>query len=318
MSKYVKSDKNFIYEQNIKRTIPESIATMILKLWYKLLFLFIKTSEVEKKYKVSICAIFKDEAPYLREWIEFNRIVGVEHFYMYNNNSTDDYLHVLEDYIKHGIVTLVDWPYEQGQISAYKECIKKYSDETEWIAFIDIDEFIVPNETSNIYEYLRKFTNRGSVIAYWRMFGTSGLMNRDLKRCVTADFTVCWSKYCGTGKCFYNTRFGFNPDSKRSVALNHRFWATWHGIEIPPVNQFDKVCIGGFSVAKSDIHPIQINHYCLKSLDEYALKRKRGDAFYKENAHGDEYFERNEILCCSNDYSAYRYLIRLKNELNNK
>lgn len=37
----------------------------------------------EKKYNVSICAIFKNEAPYLKEWIEFNNIVGVNHFYMY-------------------------------------------------------------------------------------------------------------------------------------------------------------------------------------------------------------------------------------------
>ncbi len=36
---------------------------------------------------MSLCAIFKDEADYLREWIEFHRIVGVEHFYLYNNSN---------------------------------------------------------------------------------------------------------------------------------------------------------------------------------------------------------------------------------------
>jgi len=38
---------------------------------------------------LSICAIFKDEAPYLPEWIEFHRLVGVERFFLYDNGSGD-------------------------------------------------------------------------------------------------------------------------------------------------------------------------------------------------------------------------------------
>ena len=44
-------------------------------------------SNKEKDYKVSLCTIFKNEAPYLKEWIEFNHLIGVEHFFLYNNNS---------------------------------------------------------------------------------------------------------------------------------------------------------------------------------------------------------------------------------------
>jgi hypothetical protein len=43
------------------------------------------------KHYLSICAIFKDEAPYLQEWIEFHRLLGVEKFYLYNNNSRDNF-----------------------------------------------------------------------------------------------------------------------------------------------------------------------------------------------------------------------------------
>ena len=95
-----------------------------------------------KKYNVSICAIFKNEAPYLKEWIEFNNIVGVDHFYMYNNNSEDDYEAVLKPYIKSGLVTLIDWPQNQKQMECYQTCIKDFSGETKWLGFIDIDEFI--------------------------------------------------------------------------------------------------------------------------------------------------------------------------------
>ena len=39
--------------------------------------------------KIAICAIFKDEAPYLLEWIAFHRMIGVDLFVLYNNGSND-------------------------------------------------------------------------------------------------------------------------------------------------------------------------------------------------------------------------------------
>ena len=45
------------------------------------------------------CAIFRDEAPYLAEWIAFHRLVGVEHFFLYDNGSTDDPRAVLDPLI---------------------------------------------------------------------------------------------------------------------------------------------------------------------------------------------------------------------------
>lgn len=55
-----------------------------------------------RKY-LSICAIFRNEADYLKEWIEFHRLVGVEHFFLYNNFSEDAYLSILGDYIGQGL-----------------------------------------------------------------------------------------------------------------------------------------------------------------------------------------------------------------------
>ena len=57
---------------------------------YTFLFLFYKKKERKTLYYSSICAIFKDEARFLREWLEYHRLIGIEHFYLYNNFSTDD------------------------------------------------------------------------------------------------------------------------------------------------------------------------------------------------------------------------------------
>ena len=37
---------------------------------------------------LSVCAIYRNEAPYLAEWIEFHRLVGAERFFLYDNGST--------------------------------------------------------------------------------------------------------------------------------------------------------------------------------------------------------------------------------------
>lgn len=299
-------------QPGIKKILKNGINSL-RSILYRMMLASANPDVIDKKYNVSVCAIFKNEAPYLREWLEFNHLVGVEHFYMYNNNSEDDFRTVLEPYIDRGLVTLVEWPHNQKQMEAYMDCINRYSSETKWLGFIDIDEFIVPKRTDSIYEFLKPFERRcGSVNIYWRLFGTSGRMDRNIDDLVTEDFTVCWPKYCDIGKCFYNTAFAFNPASKHAKQLHHKFWVNWHGKDIPPVNIFNHICVGNRNVADSADFPIQINHYFTKSYKEYALKRAKGDVYFKINPHDEAYFYEHEMKCTCTDYSAYKYLIKLK------
>ena len=39
---------------------------------------------------LSLTLIVKNEAFYIKEWIEFHRMIGVTHFYIYDNESSDD------------------------------------------------------------------------------------------------------------------------------------------------------------------------------------------------------------------------------------
>lgn len=78
-----------------------AIIENLLNIPYKILFLYARRKErltSKKKYYFSVCCIFKDEAKYLGEWIEYNRIIGVDHIYMYNNNSTDDFRSIIDSY----------------------------------------------------------------------------------------------------------------------------------------------------------------------------------------------------------------------------
>ena len=71
--------------------------------------------------KLALCTIFQDEARYLREWIEFHRLQGVEHFFLYDNRSHDEPGRVLKPWLDAGVVTLRQWPLafeDKAQIKA--------------------------------------------------------------------------------------------------------------------------------------------------------------------------------------------------------
>lgn len=144
------------------------------------------------EHQLAICAIFHNEAPFLKEWVDFHhQSMGVTHFYLYNNDSTDNFLEVLTPYIDLGLVELIEWessdehavfgldefqhvPY---QIGAYRDCLKNRAlNHSEWVAMIDIDEFIVPkNGREAFYKLLHKEKKKktGSLRIYWKVFGTS-------------------------------------------------------------------------------------------------------------------------------------------------
>lgn len=318
----INENKYFIYDKPHDKRLVWGVKkglNFIHNLYYKLVFNIIKPNILNnKKYKVSICAIFRDEADYLREWIEFHRIVGVEHFYLYNNFSQDQYLEILQPYIHSGIVTLIDWPIKQGQMSAYDDFFKKYSSETEWVGLIDLDEYLVINQRSTIYEFLEQFRNRPAVIFYWKVFGSSGKIHRDNSNLVTEDFVVCYRKFVDIGKFFFNTNYEYYSEYKHNNAM-HLSWAKCKGVALPPVNVFDKVCTLSCNPVVSSEMPAQINHYLIKSFDEYIDKKsKRGGGVHDISMHNMDYFFRSESSCQSVDYSAYKYLIKLKLALGKK
>ena len=110
-----------------------------------------------KPYTLSVCAIFKNEAKYLKEWIEYHLLVGVDHFYLYNIDSTDQFMPVLAPYLEKKLITLVDWHDfigEQDEANTFKWAlgtqIPAYENashfrairETKWLVNLDTDEFL--------------------------------------------------------------------------------------------------------------------------------------------------------------------------------
>ncbi len=139
-------------------------------------------AKTEKKYDLVICAIFKDEELFLKEWIEYHKLVGVQHFYLYDNGSTDRSLEILKPYIKSKEVDLISWKRESRnqneynfkvQIPAYKHALEISKKKAKWAAFIDIDEFICPVKQKNLRDVLEDYTQYGGLAINWQIYGTS-------------------------------------------------------------------------------------------------------------------------------------------------
>ncbi|MFZ4099239.1 MAG: glycosyltransferase family 92 protein [Chlamydiia bacterium] len=140
-------------------------------------------------YRLAICTIFKNEAPWLREWIEYHRLVGVDHFVLFNNDSTDQWEEVLEPYMQRGIVEVVHWPNRgtpdgapyfwvyHTQIPALNEGVRQLRKSADWVALIDVDEFLVPvtapSMTTLLDELLAKQPRAGCIYLNWVRYGHS-------------------------------------------------------------------------------------------------------------------------------------------------
>lgn len=135
------------------------------------------------EYDLAICGIFQNEAKYLPEWIEFHLDQGVEHFYLYNNRSEDNYREVLAPYIESNIVDLYEWDYVYNyehewtpiQCGAYLDCIKRISKTVKWCAFLDTDEFLFNPDFKDLRSVLNDYKHYNNIWAHWMFYGTSGV-----------------------------------------------------------------------------------------------------------------------------------------------
>jgi hypothetical protein len=192
------------------------------------------TFEVEllktPKYYLAIAAIFRDEARFLKEWIEFHKLMGVEHFYLYNHLSKDNYLKILNQYIEEGSVELINLTQETItpqdfvtlQCNVYLNAAQKTKQDVEWLAIIDTDEFLFPMKETNLTHVLKNYDSFASLSVNWRIFG-SGNVDIVMKENLQMDplvKTIVKPRYVET---FINPHFAVLESGYAQVAEDYKF-----------------------------------------------------------------------------------------------
>ncbi|CAI9775415.1 unnamed protein product [Fraxinus pennsylvanica] len=96
----------------------------------------------EGNYELCVCTMVWNQAFALREWIMYHAWLGVERWFIYDNNSDDGIEEVvreldLEDYN----VTRHVWPWIKTQEAGFSHCALRAKHECNWVSFMDVDEY---------------------------------------------------------------------------------------------------------------------------------------------------------------------------------
>lgn len=133
---------------------------------------------------IGVVTMFRDEAPYLAEWLAYHRLVGVTRFWLYDHSSADDWHAVVDPHVRDGVVEVIPWPgaptlqeRRQQQVAIVKDGLRRARGSVSWVAHMDVDEFMLPMKDATLDECLRKrYADASGIYVNWRMFGTSGVV----------------------------------------------------------------------------------------------------------------------------------------------
>nr|WP_054757862.1 glycosyltransferase family 2 protein [Liquorilactobacillus satsumensis] len=225
------------------------------------------------KYNLALCSIIKNEAPYISEWIDYHKKIGIQHLYIYDNDSDDGLQDILTPYIKNG--GDVTYCKIKGGMSrqhdAYNDCLNKHELEAKYIFFLDADEFVFcPNSNSNLFNIVNSFfVNQyvGGLAINWIIFGSSGYVSRSGGESVTKTFLRRSEKNFEKNKhiktvCNPRKVLGFT--SAHFPVYLKKFYA---------INEVGEKIYGPIS-KQVHVDKIRINHYFTKSKREFIIKKK--------------------------------------------
>lgn len=247
----------------------------------------IKKDHTQPIHYLSVCAIAKNEGPYFKEWIEWHINHGVDKFYIYDNESTDNTKDILAPYIKSGIVDYKYWPGYRKQLAAYDDCLEKNRFTSRWIAFIDLDEFIVPIKDASIPDFLIKLESFAAVEINWLIYGSSGKKYKTLDNVMERfKFHSKPNHYLNRHvKSIVNPRRVFTMIGCHEAAKISGYIADSHNCPIKK----------NFRNREPQQDVIRINHYAVKSYEEFIEKQARGRASGTQRTVKTEYFYQYDL-----------------------
>lgn len=255
--------------------------------------------------KILLCCIGRLENAYIREFVEYYKILGVTNICLFDNNydGEEDFNDVIGDYINNGFVILKNYRNRKVcQLAAYNECYRTYGEEYDWIMFFDIDEFMFINNDKTIEEYLSRdeFKNFDMIHVNWLIFGDGGNAKKTNGRLFERILTPL----------DINLKSGYNfPENFhiKSIIRGGLKSVIWNCTSHTPTNitsccnSYGIPCDGTSPFTPYDFRNAGIKHFTTKTAEEYCDKMKRGfpdqkwDGSRVKNLIETRFFRTNEI-----------------------
>ena len=240
----------------------------------------IDRSDPQKKDYYSVVTILKNEARDIREFVLFYQATGADHIYIYDNESEDNLLEMLDPFIQSGLVVYIKWPGEIVQTAAYRDAVRRTLHRTKWLAIVDSDEFLYPVK-GDMKEQLRAYEDYPGVCANWLMFGPNGHVNRP-NGLVMDSYTSAILDYNAQVNCHIKSIV--QPKQVATITSTHfamykkgRMAVDEQKIPIGNENAFVKRLARAFTPEnRRDV--FRINHYYTRSVEDLRNKCERGSA----------------------------------------
>ena len=236
--------------------------------------------EILFENKLAIVACLKNESPYIEEWLEYHSRIGIDKFYLYDNDSEDrsELQKILAPWIDQKIVELTEFHGDYAQIPAYNDAVLKHRFDCKYLAFIDLDEFIVPKQNRELIEIIDSLFQTqtdpqiriGGVGINWRNFGSNG-QDRKINGGVLERFTHRAPDNFARN---FVIKTISNP---RRVKEIYRAHDAKYFMNCICVNENGNQ-IEEFENRENTVEKLQINHYFTKSREEFMAKKSRGRA----------------------------------------
>jgi glycosyltransferase involved in cell wall biosynthesis len=141
--------------------------------------------------KSAICAIARNEEDYLLEWITYHLNLGFDHIFLCDNNDPGDdstfRLCTGQPWEKQ--ITIIDYRGRiAAQLTAYNECYTAIRKDFDWVAFIDVDEFITFGTECpyrNINQYLGNIKEFNVIFINWMYYGDNEKVHQEKEDVIT-------------------------------------------------------------------------------------------------------------------------------------
>jgi Glycosyltransferase family 92 len=268
------------------------------------------------KSYLSVCSIYKDHAAYLPEWIEFHRLVGADRFFLYDNGSTDEHREVLAPYLELGIVELHEQRSppsvaDRAIRTAFNDCLERHRDDSRWIAFLDLDEFLFSPTGRPLPAVLEGFEQFAGVEVSTLAFGPSG--HRTKPPGLVIESYLRRRAYRSPGRDLEQVKSVVDPSrAERNHNAHGFFYKDGYAVhedgepaggEVPGSKAFPRASL------------LRINHYITRSVEEYMTKRAQWAAVGHDRRRPTPRFV--ERLSAEQDEAITTYVPALREALAN-
>lgn len=138
-------------------------------------------SITKRKLRICVCSICKNENLYIREFVQYHYLLGINKIIIYDNNDLngEELEHLLDYYIKKKYVDIIDVRgLSSIQIPIYNYCYQNNKNLYDWITFLDIDEYIYIKNKQNFnnYIYNKRFEKCELIYLNWMIYNDNDLI----------------------------------------------------------------------------------------------------------------------------------------------